>query len=692
MSLVVKNISKIYETNKNKFYALNNVSFSFPEKGIIGISGPSGCGKSTLINILVGIDEPSNGEVIYKGNNINRLSNKDKNVYRNEITSIVFQSYNLLENESAFLNVTLPLKISGKSKKECQKRVNELFDFVNLNKLNLERKAFTFSGGEKQRISIARALANNPKILFADEPTGALDKTNSIIIMELLKKISIDKLVVLVSHDLKLLKHYCDTVIYLKDGKITNPKIINATEINNEKIIRKTKKNNSWIKEIVSSNLKKRRGRNIISALSLGFSLLFTFLIVGFSIGAKESSLKQAENQFDYGTMSLSYELSSTSNNAGINLIKKIRPTKEQIASLKEDYPDLNFEYDFSYLIPQVIDVSTSEMEIENVIFSSIYSFKGKYVDNTLITMGDFPNSDSCNEVVINDLFYKSLKEKTNEEPLNSFLQIDIKTVVDNVYIFNSSIKDTFYFNEVVKIVGVVKDFSFLNTPKIYYSHLAFKNYLSHTYLMSEQSISFLELLENCDDNSILSNYGVKTFLKDINNKEIIKECVSESKNFVFYSDPYTKEIAFLELIDASTIGLSLFLIITIVGTALIVGIVSFSSYSDDKKEIAILYVLGAEKSKILDLYLYENLFLSCFALLFSLICSPFLSLIGNYILSNIIHIDNLITPIVFEFFNVGLLPTILISISTILITFLATYLPIKFASGINLKEELKDD
>ena len=82
-------------------------------------------------------------------------------------------------------------------------------------------------------------------------------------------------------------------------------------------------------------------------------------------------------------------------------------------------------------------------------------------------------------EVVINDLFYKSLKEKTNEEPLNSFLQIDIKTVVDNVYIFNSSIKDTFYFNEVVKIVGVVKDFSFLNTPKIYYSHLAFKNYLS---------------------------------------------------------------------------------------------------------------------------------------------------------------------------------------------------------------------
>ena len=219
MTLIIKNITKFYEIENNKFYALKNINIKFPNKGIVSVVGPSGCGKSTLLNLISRIDKPSEGQIIYKGFDINKFSKRKLAHYRNKEIGFIFQNYNLLENESVLTNIALPMQLANKKKRDYENRVIELLQLVNLSESFLNKKVNELSGGEKQRVAIARSLANSPSLLLADEPTGALDSKNSLQIMEILKKISERVLVILVSHNQELVNKYSDHIISINDGK-----------------------------------------------------------------------------------------------------------------------------------------------------------------------------------------------------------------------------------------------------------------------------------------------------------------------------------------------------------------------------------------------------------------------------------------------------------------------------------------
>ena len=213
-------VTKTYKVGDNERHALRHFSFDFPNYGLIAIVGKSGCGKSTLLNLISLIDKPSSGDIYYGNENILKWNNKRINLYRGKELGFIFQSYHLIESENTFYNIMLPALIAGESEKKVKDRTNELLKSINFRKSLYKQKACDLSGGEKERVAILRALINDPKIILADEPTGALDSSNSEIVMDILKKISEKKLVIMVSHNLSLVKRYADKVIVLKDGKI----------------------------------------------------------------------------------------------------------------------------------------------------------------------------------------------------------------------------------------------------------------------------------------------------------------------------------------------------------------------------------------------------------------------------------------------------------------------------------------
>ncbi len=216
--LEVVNLSKIYKAKRGaEVKALDNVSIRFPEKGMVFLLGKSGSGKSTLLNVCGGLDSPTSGEVIVKGRSSKEFTQGDFDSYRNTYVGFIFQEYNILEGFSVEDNISLALELQGKPKD--QTAINVLLEKVELNGL-AKRKANTLSGGQKQRLAIARALIKSPEIIMADEPTGALDSETGRQVFETLKKLSKEKLVLVVSHDREFAEQYGDRIIELKDGKI----------------------------------------------------------------------------------------------------------------------------------------------------------------------------------------------------------------------------------------------------------------------------------------------------------------------------------------------------------------------------------------------------------------------------------------------------------------------------------------
>ena len=204
---LLEKISKIFKTGSGDFYALKDVSISFPSTGLISIVGKSGSGKSTLLNILLGIEKPSSGVLKFNGKQINKMSDKAFSKYHLNDVSMVFQHYNIFSELSAKENVMLPLLMKGYSKSKADKIVTKYFNDFSLDYL-IGQKASLLSGGEKQRIAILRAIVTSPKVILCDEPTGALDSKNSLAIMEMLKELSKKILVVHVSHN----KTYCSEI------------------------------------------------------------------------------------------------------------------------------------------------------------------------------------------------------------------------------------------------------------------------------------------------------------------------------------------------------------------------------------------------------------------------------------------------------------------------------------------------
>ncbi len=218
--LQLKNITKIYSPGDNEVAALRGVSLAFRRSEFVSILGQSGCGKTTLLNIVGGLDQYTDGDLVINGKSTRTFGSRDWDTYRNHTIGFVFQSYHLIPHQSVLQNVELALTLSGVSKAERRRRAKEALERVGLSN-QLRKKPSEMSGGQMQRVAIARALVNNPDIILADEPTGALDTETSVQVMDILKEISKDRLVVMVTHNPDLAEQYSTRIIRMLDGQVT---------------------------------------------------------------------------------------------------------------------------------------------------------------------------------------------------------------------------------------------------------------------------------------------------------------------------------------------------------------------------------------------------------------------------------------------------------------------------------------
>ena len=320
--LKLKNIRKTYEVAGAKFEALKGLNICFRKNEFVSILGPSGCGKTTTLNIIGGLDKYTSGDLIIAGKSTKEFKDRDWDVYRNHRVGFIFQSYNLIPHQTIEENVELALTIAGVTKEERKKRAREALDRVGL-KGSYNKKPNQLSGGQCQRVAIARALINNPEILLADEPTGALDTKTSIQIMELIKEISKDTLVIMVTHNPELAHKYSTRIVSLLDGEIvedSNPyseedEAKEATSENADFALEKAKMSFRTAFKLSFKNLLSKKKRTILTIIAGSIGIIGISAVLAVSNGVKTyikdmqndmlsgNPIKVSQNSLDYSSL-----------------------------------------------------------------------------------------------------------------------------------------------------------------------------------------------------------------------------------------------------------------------------------------------------------------------------------------------------------------------------------------------------
>jgi len=322
----LKNINKSYFVADSEVKALKDVSITFRENEFVAILGPSGGGKTTLLNIIGGLDKYSSGDLIINGKSTKQFKDKDWDSYRNHSIGFVFQSYNLIPHQTVLANVELALTIAGISKKERTRRAKEALEAVGLAD-QCYKKPNQMSGGQMQRVAIARALVNNPDILLADEPTGALDSVSSVVIMDILKNVAKDRLVIMVTHNPELAQEYANRIVRIKDGTITNDsKPYHPRKKEQTFVAGKAKMSIFTAFALSLNNLLTKKGRTILVSFAGSIGIIGIAMILSLSNGVNQYIDDVQENSLS------SYPLSIEQQSADVSgLIDSMVETHEEL-------------------------------------------------------------------------------------------------------------------------------------------------------------------------------------------------------------------------------------------------------------------------------------------------------------------------------------------------------------------------
>lgn len=405
--LQLKHIKKSYISDSFSQNALDDVSLSFRQNEFVAILGPSGSGKTTLLNIVGGLDQYTDGDLIINGKSTKQFTDSDWDSYRNHSIGFVFQSYNLIPHQSVLANVELALTLSGVSRKERRRRAKEALIQVGLGD-QISKKPNQMSGGQMQRVAIARALVNNPDILLADEPTGALDSATSVQIMDLLKEVSKDRLVIMVTHNPELADQYANRIIRLKDGKITDD--THPFDSREEPALpEKAKKTSMSFLTALSlslNNLMTKKARTFLTSFAGSIGIIGIALILALSSGIKAyinevqeetlssypiqieaeqmdmgsliTSMMGTQDKSSHGTdavyaSSVMYDLANSMNNAQTkqNNLKKLKDFIEKENSPIKDYATT---IQYSYDIPLNIYAKTAEDTYQKADIMEVFS------------------------------------------------------------------------------------------------------------------------------------------------------------------------------------------------------------------------------------------------------------------------------------------------------------------------------
>ncbi len=580
--LTITNLTKKFD----KQIILNNLNYSFPKVGMVGIFGASGSGKSTLLNILTKLDQDYLGEIKFGEYDL-----KDKKINAFNF-GIIYQNYNLFEELSAFDNVLLTMLIRGvNNSQEVEKSLLK----ANVKKSLWAKKVKYLSGGEKQRVAIARAIINNPPILICDEPTGALDSQNSEMVFKLLQNLSQKKLVIVVSHNLNLLQIYCDEVIKLQDMHQKKNKL-QLTKYNFHQGLK-----DKSTKLIVRGHLLNSKFKYALISLALVFTSLFSTLSFGFAYKANQSTNKFTNNFPDHDVFRVSKIKEEKISNSIFTYTQLARPSISEVDALKKILPHFEVFYDLGIIFPSQIDINIESKSHKNIAFSPCFNLKSDF-SRVIINRqcADLIKSDVFECGFVSEFFYKNERVR-------------------------------FVHNQEFKVIEVIEEINMLNVPRIYFNYYEAQNIAQET--IAKNHRSFYEMIVKSPSTSVASNYQMLIRVLDITKSTEVYDIAHKLTGYEISSTSKTIDEAINEILKSITIFLILFGIILLFGCLVILTFVIIAIINDNQKETAILLSLGKSKGNIKKIYLIEMSLIVMFSYLFFID----LSTIGQKILNSIL-------------------------------------------------------
>lgn len=701
--LRLRNVTKSYKFGDRKIKVLDNINIDFKKGELVFILGKSGSGKSTLLNVISSLIDIDSGNIFLNDIDITKFNSRKLCNYRNDMIGYIYQDYHLIEYMSLVDNVKLGSTISNKNGD-----VNCL-----LKKLNIYNKrnylVNRLSGGEKQRVAIARALVNNPEIILCDEPTGALDNYNGHIIMDILKEISKDKLVIVVSHDEDLAKEYANRIIRINDGKILYKKIDSDSKFRE---IRKNKIRFMSILKLAIQNLKLKKVRTLFTSIALSLGFLCLLLVLNLS-----NSFNVVINETENGIVSIipisvsnmDYEITNKevrksndkiiykdklsyihSNRINDNYIKYLNNIKE--------IKYIGYDYDISFpLISDnyyMVDNRYIKMIPDSSFISNNYNIlsgRGIERENDILLKVDSYNnvsSDILNLFGINDdISYDKLIGREIRVILNDLYYVkngDYYYINDN----NKEMFDASYI--ILTIVGIVREVEIVDDNSYFYYHNNLINKIldinKNSKIVLEQLNSDDLLIENFDNKEVLLNYlgynslpnNIFIYVDNIDDKKIVINKLDEyNDNYddIIYVDNISDTINIVQdMINIISVILIIFSLISIMISSLMIFILTSNRVIERGREIGIFRCLGARKEDIRRLFNLENIIISFISSLIGIFLIYLLKEPINYILDMILYEKNI--------FNVKFSLLFFCVLFHIVIVIVSGYIPVMRASN----------
>lgn len=631
--LQVKNIKKKYKIGKHEVIALDDVSFDLPNGKLVAIVGPSGCGKTTMMNILGALDGEFDGDVVVNGKSLKEARGKDLDTYRKNTIGFIFQQFNLLNSQTSIQNVELALDLSGASKQAKAMKAKNLLERVGLSE-QIKKKVNRLSGGQRQRVAIARALANDPEIILADEPTGALDVKTGQQVMDLLKEISKEKLVLMVTHAPELAEAYADLIVKMEDGKLIsieeNAPTVETKTSNIKKEETKSKMSIFTALKLSLRNAWLKKGRTIATAIGTSIGICGIALAIAITSGTNNAVKTQINGILPSNAVTVDLKENTDKKPSEIKPIeyKDIEP----IMALSNNF------YAYSFVpqgkgIPSPIFYSLDEGVLKDEkLFSKMteQSTREKLIDTMIPGVIEDVNNDiqygrtiqkgAIDEIVISLSTAKNIT-KSDE---------DVKNLVGkNIYIrfikndnqagppSENSKQEVIV--KVLKVVGISNTTTLMNTY----------------YVASDWSINFYEKEFNIDKAKLKTNNMI-VYGKDTKNLASDLQKITDSQNK--YKLKLTGETITSQVDSAMhqiLLGLLGFAGVSIVVAALMISIVVYISVLERTNEIGILRAIGARKRDIMNIFVAESFIIGMLSALIGLGVSIGISKIINIAVYN---------------------------------------------------------
>ncbi|MFA7106128.1 MAG: ATP-binding cassette domain-containing protein [Candidatus Izemoplasmatales bacterium] len=733
--LKLKKISKTYVIGDFKQNALDDISVEFRKAEFVTVLGPSGCGKTTMLNVIGGLDHADKGDLIINDKSTKNFEDIEWDMYRNNSIGFIFQSHNLISHLSVLQNVEMGLSLSGVSQSEAKKRAIEVLDRVGL-KDHIHKRPNQLSGGQSQRVAIARALANNPDVILADEPTGSLDSETSIQILDLIRDIAKDKLVIMVTHDSEMAYRYATRIIKLKDGRIIDDSDPIEKDLKDNSKLTLKKTSMSFRTALVSSfnNISTKLGRTLLTAFAGSIGIIGIALILSLSNG-----LDKEIDKFERDTLS-GYPITVTESRVDFQKIRESNQDTEL-----EIYPDQNYAtmYDENRFQSFLDDNNITEDYVE---------FVKEYVENEgQLTLSGVKYQRKVNMSLLAELSISGLGEQyipiysetiEGEEASNPgealgfgssfFTLLPEGQVFDNNYeVIYGTVPVQDYEEEVFQVYLVVNEYNqiFKSTLQILgfdtddetqysFDDIVGKNFKLYMgeydiftsdindalnieisgIIRAKEGSNVSLLINGLGYDSDFASYLYETYPAEVGgidtislypnsfeNKDKVKSYLDqynfnedgtekESELKVEYVDQASLITSMVGgVIDTISIVLIAFAAISLVVSSIMISIITYISVIERTKEIGVLRALGARKKDISRVFNSENLIIGLAAGLVGIIVSILLIIPINIIIENLADMPNVA--------KLAPLHMIVLILISVFLAYIAGFIPARMAS-----------